>query len=550
MPFRETYDSHQSQIASASLAVTTPINIAVLAQELTSHPDKEFVSYLLQGLRIGFDTGFSHLPSNSIQCRNLQSATKDPAAVQDLIRKELEKGFLLGPFDAVPFQQYRINPIGLAEHKYSRKKRLIVDMSAPHDDPANPSLNSLIDKETHSLKYVTIDDAISIIKQLGQGSKLLKTDISDAFKLLPIRQDLWPFHGISWGNMFYFYVRLVFGSRSSPKIFDNLSTAISWIARYQYHIANVLHLLDDFLVVEPPGANASETMSTFLDIFHRLNIPIAMHKTEGPVTSLEYLGVQLDTVRMEARLPVVKICRILEILQSFLEKKSCTKRQLLCLLGHMNFASRIIRPGRSFVSHLISLSTSVKELHHHVTLTAAVRSDLAMWSVFLKNWNGVSFFLDDQVTPAVDMELYTDATLTSFAGYFKNKWFQGFFPEELYAEKQSMALFELYPIVMACVLWGHLWSCKKILFHCDNMATVEIIRNGRSKVPSIMKLMRRLTFHSATHNFIIYAKHIEGKNNCIADALSRWQMSRFRVLAPQADNRPTQCLPMQSLMMG
>ena len=99
-------------------------------------------------------------------------------------------------------------------------------MSAPHNNLEHPSLNSLIDKEAHSLQYVTIDDAIRLIKSLGPGTLLFKTDISDAFKLVHIRPDLWPYHDISWNNMFYFYSRLVFGSRSSPKIFDNLSVAL------------------------------------------------------------------------------------------------------------------------------------------------------------------------------------------------------------------------------------------------------------------------------------------------------------------------------------
>lgn len=90
----------------------------------------------------------------------------------------------------------------------------------------------------------------------------------------------------------------------------------------------------------------------------------------------------------------------------------------------------------------------------------------------LDTWNGVSFFHDDNVTSAADMEIHTDATPTSFAGIFGNHWFQGYFPLGLQLEDTSMALYELYPIVMACVLWGHLWACKKLLFHCDNLATV------------------------------------------------------------------------------
>ena len=54
------------------------------------------------------------------------------------------------------------------------------------------------------------------------------------------------------------------------------------------------------------------------------------------------------------------------------------------LLGHLNFATHIIRPGCSFVSHLVSLSTTVRELHHYVKLDAEVRLDICMWEKFCK----------------------------------------------------------------------------------------------------------------------------------------------------------------------
>ncbi|XP_069110159.1 uncharacterized protein, partial [Argopecten irradians] len=473
---RQQPDSKEEKITSPSHSgVSTPIDIRALETELTNHPDKAFVDHLLSGLVNGFDTGLESLPSNNIVCKNLRSATKDPSSVTLLLKKEMDKGYLLGPFDSIPFSRYRINPIGLAEHKYSKKKRLIVDLSAPHQDPDNPSLNSLIDKIMCSLKYVTVDDAIAMIKKCGPDSWLMKTDITDAFKLLPIKQDLWPYHGIQWNGQFFFFTRLVFGSRSSPKLFDGLSQAVVWIAKNNYGINNILHLLDDFLVIEPRHVQATETMKRFISMFKNLNIPLGAHKTVGPCTSLEYLGVFLDTVLCESRLPQEKVERIIEIVDSFKDKKSCTKRELLSLLGHMNFASRCVRPGRSFVSHLISLSTSVRELYYRIKITNACRSDLNMWSEFLKQWNGTSFFLDDRITLAADLHLYTDATTDGFGGILCNKWFQGYFPIELKIRDISMALYELYPIVMACVLWGHLWNRKRILFHCDNQATVEII---------------------------------------------------------------------------
>ncbi|XP_071169413.1 uncharacterized protein [Mytilus edulis] len=264
-----------------------------------------------------------NLPSSSIICKNLKSALSNASCVSELLQSEVSKGYLLGPFDSIPYTNYRINPIGLAEHKYSKKKRLIVDLSAPHENADHPSLNELIDKEEFSLQYVTIDDAIHLIKKLGSKSWLIKTDITDAFKIMPLKQDLWPFHGIQWDDKFYFFKRLVFGCRSSPKIFDTLSTAICWIAQNKYGIKNILHLRDDFLVIEPQEVNAQATMTRLLNMFKELGIPLSAKKTEGPCVVLEYLGITLDTSKMEARLPREKIVRIIEIIDSFI-CGSCT----------------------------------------------------------------------------------------------------------------------------------------------------------------------------------------------------------------------------------
>jgi hypothetical protein len=87
-------------------------------------------------------------------------------------------------------------------------------------------------------------------------------------------------------SSYYFYVRLSFGCRSSPIISDNISRAVCYIAEYNYNIKHILHLLDDLLTVDPPSAIAERTMAIMTLIFNKLYIPIAAHKTVGPVTCL------------------------------------------------------------------------------------------------------------------------------------------------------------------------------------------------------------------------------------------------------------------------
>lgn len=178
--------------------------------------------------------------------------------------------------------------------------------------------------------------------------------------------------------IYYFYTRLAFGCRPSPKIFDQFSQAICWIVKNNYGIECILHLLDYFLTIDSPNFPADRTMAILTMLFNKLNVPLAKNKTMGPDTVMEYLGMILDSHQMQARLPMDKTLRIREMLESFSDKKNCTKSELLQLLGHLNFASRFIIPGRSFVSYYLSLALSVRELHHHVHLNAECREDILM----------------------------------------------------------------------------------------------------------------------------------------------------------------------------
>ena len=55
-----------------------------------------------------------------------------------------------------------------------------------------------------------------------------------------------------------------------------------------FKLIHVLHLLDDFLAIDPPNADAERTMAVLTLVFNKLGIPLSPNKTLGPVTELEY----------------------------------------------------------------------------------------------------------------------------------------------------------------------------------------------------------------------------------------------------------------------
>ncbi|XP_041958640.1 uncharacterized protein LOC121717981 [Alosa sapidissima] len=519
---------------------STPINVSVLSYYLSAHPDSVFVDFLLTGLSQGFRVGVLSPVSDSYVARNLQSALAEPSVVSELLSKELNKG----PFSVPPFCPFRVNSLGVATRKYSGKKRLIFDMSSPHSDIWS-SVNEMIPLDSpFSLHYASVDNAICLIKIAGRGALLAKADITDAFKVMPIHPADWPLFCVKWQSNFYFAVRLTFGCRSSPHIFNCLSEALCRILLNVCRLPFVLHLLDDFLLIDFP-AGSSSGLDVLRAVFLELGVPLSAEKTLGPVHSLEFLGIILDSVAMRASLPGEKLARIREVSASFLSVGTVAKRDLLSLLGHLNFAMRIIPQGRSFISRLLILAHSVVNLSDPVVLDLGCQSDLGFWSKLLAEWNSISFFYNDHSDSSVSLELFTDAAPSlGFGGLYKDAWFAERWSDEFMAfasDAASSALFELYPIVVACVLWGTHWSRKRITFFCDNEAVVAIVNKGRSRCPKIMSLLRRLTWHSVIHNFIANAIHVPGYFNVQADALSRLRLQEFHRLCPSANKVSTPC---------
>ena len=127
------------------------MNINAFIQELRNHADKERVDMLIEGLNNGFDIGIKDPPKEQYECKNLQSALKEKVFVAAALKTELEQNYIIGPFSNPPFDNYRVSPLGVAIGKYSGKKRLILDLSSPHDEDLVCSVNSCIDKAEYSL---------------------------------------------------------------------------------------------------------------------------------------------------------------------------------------------------------------------------------------------------------------------------------------------------------------------------------------------------------------------------------------------------------------
>jgi len=276
----------------------TPINVDILENFLLDHPNRDFVLRLCSNLRYGADIGYTG-PRVLSFSRNLPTALAQPEIVTQNLATEIALGRVAGPFSEPPFPNFQVSPIGLVPKKHSDKFRTIFHLSFPKS--GNTSINHFISKEDHSLQYITVDNAIEGIMRLGQGCFLAKTDIDSAFRLIPLKPSDYELFGMFWNNQYYYDKVLAFGLRSAPSVFKQLSDAVEWMLLNKCGVSFVCHILDDFLIIEPatpfpPHTQAcQQSLSSMHLTFTNLDIPLAPHKTQGPCTNLEFMGIILDT---------------------------------------------------------------------------------------------------------------------------------------------------------------------------------------------------------------------------------------------------------------
>ena len=122
----------------------TPLRRLAFERELKGHPDKAWVSWLLNGIDNGVSTGYNgpHFPFTA---RNLTSALQHPEIVDAELLKEVELGRILGPFSQRPLEHLRTSGLG-AVPKKNGKWRVILHLSAPE----GRSINDFIAKEEFS----------------------------------------------------------------------------------------------------------------------------------------------------------------------------------------------------------------------------------------------------------------------------------------------------------------------------------------------------------------------------------------------------------------
>ena len=221
---------------------------------------------------------------------------------------------------------------------------------------------------------------------------------------------------------------------------------------------------------------------------------------------------------------------MLDLLRLWLDKIQATEKELASLAGKLLYASRVVRPGRTFLNRALATKRQAAAAGGTIILDAGFFADISWWSKSLRSSNGISFLESRH-----EVEVSLDA---SSAGWYGNIpglagfnhstgefWACG---APSHALDLHIADLELYCHIIAARVWGHQWQDAHVLGHTDNEPTFYLLKNGRSRNDLRLRMARSFSTLQVSSGFIWESAWISTKLNHLPDYLSRFGDPTFR----------------------
>ena len=304
--------------------------------------------------------------------------SKNLSVDTDIIDKKLREDLTLRrviEFKA-PIPPFIPPPLGLVP-KHDGGWRKIHHISHPR----GRSVNHYIPDGAGEMRYARFQDVLRLVIRAGRNFVIMKRDIKDAFRNIPVAPQHQWLLGFLWRSKHYKETCLSFGLSTAPFIFNLFGEGLHWVL-LAFLRWILVHYLDDFIAIftaaQARAQRIRQESRAYTWVTDLLGIPRNDSKDrEG--TKLTVFGIGVDTTNFTARLPNEKLEKAIRAMAKVLGEPSVSFLDMQSLVGFLSFFSQAVRLGRVFMRGLWDFAKQYPRSSTKVTrrtISAWVREDL------------------------------------------------------------------------------------------------------------------------------------------------------------------------------
>ncbi len=308
---------------------TSIVPLEPLAQRLEAWLTLPSLSrWLTRSIRLGYAIQFARRPpkfngvlETSVAVRNAPVLREEIAvllakdAIEPVPPAEMRQGFY-SPYFIVPKKGGGLRPI--------------LDLR-------------VLNRALHKLPFKMLTHR-RMIKCIQPQDWFAAIDLKDAYFHVSILPRHRPFLRFAFEGRAWQYRVLPFGLSLSPRVFTKVVEGA--LTPLREVGVRILNYLDDWLILAQSREQLGDHRDLVLRHLSQLELRVNWEKSKlSPVQRISFLGVELDSVSMTARLTEERAQAVLKCLSSFRGRNVVPLKQFQRLLGHMASAAAVTPLG-------------------------------------------------------------------------------------------------------------------------------------------------------------------------------------------------------------
>jgi hypothetical protein len=372
-------------------------------------------------------------------------------------------------------------------------------------------------------------EGLGTARQLVRRDDFMTTlDITEAYPHLLISPEHRRYFRFVWEGVHYQYRALCFGVASAPRIFTKLLRPVIQLLRASG--TRCVPYLDDILILAASRQECLQRTQAAVNLLVRLGFLISPKSCLDPSQCREFLGMTIDSHRLELRVPRDKIRKFKQVVRQSLrldDQHRLSLRQLAGVIGKIQAMSPAVSPARLWSRQLLfcknralaACANKKTAWNLPVRLSADARTELEQWATLLEKWNGKGF-----LPPKARHVVTTDASSFGWGGWLGSEDAQGFWTRA--EAKRSSNKRELHTTVLVVQAFRRKLAGSTVEIRTDNLTTMAYINHQGGRDSALTELVRPLWDWALQTRTTIFATYIPGKVNDRADRLSRRKRDR------------------------
>lgn len=366
--------------------------------------------------------------------------------------------------------------------------------------------------------HFKLEDHRTAVKLLHQDCFMATVDLKDAYYLIAVNKKHRKYLRFKFqGELFEFSV-LPFGLNCAPLIFTKLMRPIVMILRKAGFLSVIY--LDDFLLMGKTYLKCLENLKKTISLLESLGFIINWKKSNViPSKYCKYLGLMLNSEKMQLELPREKRLDVLALLNKHLKYNKCKIRDFAALIGTLGFCCNAAAYGWVYVKNLEREKIKILEKYENnydvdIKYNSKIFEDLIWWQqnimIINKPVQELSFSL----------EIFSDSSTSGWGAHCNNESIHGYWNAE--EREYHINVLEILAAFFGLKSFAKNAKNCHILLRIDNTTAISYVnRMGGTHSKKLCEVAKEIWKWCEKRSIWIVASYIRSKDNVVADYESR-----------------------------